>query len=261
MSKIRNVVKVMNFHSLLRVDSAKKQADKYMMLEHEITSMIDIILNNKNFLLDKRITKPDDKKPVLTIYLGSDYGFCNNYNSLVNDYLRKDVDEYKIVMGKKMLKSATNVVMQIKREDFDKDPTEVFEYIKECILNLTYSEIHVVYNHYYSVSDIRIEKAKIYPVEVAANKDITSHGEDFMYEGDINNILQKLFALYIDYRIRVCDVNTKAAENIMRQNATNESLKKIDEREQVVVRERIKAKRSKEFRKVIEMHAKQMPRG
>ena len=29
MSKIKNVVKVMNFHSLLRVDKARKEAEKY----------------------------------------------------------------------------------------------------------------------------------------------------------------------------------------------------------------------------------------
>ena len=31
---IRNIVKVMNFHALIRVDNAKRKADKYLSLIH-----------------------------------------------------------------------------------------------------------------------------------------------------------------------------------------------------------------------------------
>ena len=34
--RIRNVVKVMNFHSLLRVDSARRNAEKYFEYEKEL---------------------------------------------------------------------------------------------------------------------------------------------------------------------------------------------------------------------------------
>ena len=40
MTNIKNVVKVMNFHSLLRVDKAKKKADKFRELETEIEEFI-----------------------------------------------------------------------------------------------------------------------------------------------------------------------------------------------------------------------------
>lgn len=52
--RIRNVVKVMNFHSLLRVDSARRNAEKYFEYEKEITDFADNILNNRNLILDKR---------------------------------------------------------------------------------------------------------------------------------------------------------------------------------------------------------------
>ena len=48
MTNIKNVVKVMNFHSLLRVDKAKKKADKFRELETEIEEFMSIILNNQN---------------------------------------------------------------------------------------------------------------------------------------------------------------------------------------------------------------------
>ena len=41
MSSIKNVVKVMNFHSLLRVDKARKRADKYLTVGKEITKILD----------------------------------------------------------------------------------------------------------------------------------------------------------------------------------------------------------------------------
>ena len=32
---IRNIVKVMNFHALIRVDNAKRKADKYRMMQKQ----------------------------------------------------------------------------------------------------------------------------------------------------------------------------------------------------------------------------------
>ena len=51
MANIKNVVKVMNFHSLLRVDKAKRKADNYKVLEEEILSFMNKVLNNKNLNL------------------------------------------------------------------------------------------------------------------------------------------------------------------------------------------------------------------
>ena len=55
MSKIKNVVKVMNFHSLLRVDKARKEAEKYKNVGEEITNIIGRIVYNKNMILDKNV--------------------------------------------------------------------------------------------------------------------------------------------------------------------------------------------------------------
>lgn len=256
MAKIKNVVKVMNFHALLRVDSAKKQADKYFKISDEITAMIDIILNNRNFILDKKIMVPDESKPSLTIYFGSDYGFCSNYNALVSEHIRKDVDEHKIILGKKMPKNAPHTVLQNSKESFEQDTKTLYSFLKKEIMNMTYSRIQVVYNKYYSVSDIRLEKKCIYPVEFKENKDIATYNEDFMYEGNINDILKELISTYLEYQIKVCHVNTTAAENIMRQNTTNESLKRIDEHDEIVLREERKRVRTREFNKIIEMYTK-----
>ncbi|MEI3181430.1 MAG: hypothetical protein V8S93_12970 [Lachnospiraceae bacterium] len=84
---IRNVVKVMNFHALIRVDNARRQADKYKMMEEQLMYMMDNITNNRNLILDKKIFEVPKKAPEINIYIGSDLGFCSNYNSQMNEKL------------------------------------------------------------------------------------------------------------------------------------------------------------------------------
>jgi hypothetical protein len=54
---VKNIVKVMNFHSLLRVDKSRKSAKKYAYLGDTVADMIDNIVNNRNILLDFKKTK------------------------------------------------------------------------------------------------------------------------------------------------------------------------------------------------------------
>lgn len=252
---IKNVVKVMNFHSLLRVDSAKKQAEKYKMMEEEVTYMIDYIVNNRNFTLDKKILKPDPKKPILNIYIGSDYGFCSNYNSQINNLLIGDSDSEKILVGKKLRKNQNHTIFQCTKEEFSENMNLVEEVIEKSIKGRSHREINIIYNHYYNAGDIRLEKKAIYPVTLT-EKGSHQHIDDFVVETDINTLLRDLVIAYIGYIIRICVINSNAAENVLRQNTTSESLKKIDEREEESLRIYRKEKKAKEFRKVIENFAK-----
>ena len=58
---IKNVVKVMNFHSLLRVERSREAAKKYTYLGDTVADMIDNIVNNRNIMLDFNVlkVKPD----------------------------------------------------------------------------------------------------------------------------------------------------------------------------------------------------------
>ena len=92
--RIKNVVKVMNFHSLLRVDKARKEAEQYRDVGEKITNIISRIVYNKNMVLDKNVLKPDPSKPKLNIYIANDYGFCGNFNSLISRQIKQDKDSY-----------------------------------------------------------------------------------------------------------------------------------------------------------------------
>ena len=81
---IRNVVKVMNFHSLLRVDKSRKKAAMYFDTERELFKVIRKILYNKNIILDKKSITPRPDAPVLNVYIGNDLGFCGDFNFSIN---------------------------------------------------------------------------------------------------------------------------------------------------------------------------------
>lgn len=99
--KIKSVVKVMNFHSLLRVDRAKRNAEKYFLYEEKLTDFADDILNNRNLILDKKIIKLSKSKKPLNIYIGNDLGFCGNFNTNVNTMIKEDKNSNKIIIRKK----------------------------------------------------------------------------------------------------------------------------------------------------------------
>ena len=60
---VKNVVKVMNFHSLLRVDKSRKAAKKYAYLDDTVAEMIDNIVNNRNIMLDYKFFRVDENQP------------------------------------------------------------------------------------------------------------------------------------------------------------------------------------------------------
>jgi hypothetical protein len=61
---------------------------------------------------------------------------------------------------------------------------------------------------------------------------------------------------WIVYQIQIVRTSGYASENILRQNTTNESLKKIEEREEELLMEERREKRTKEFSKIIENYQK-----
>ena len=133
MSKIRNIVKIMNFHSLLRVDSSRKMANKLSLVSNELNKMICLISENKNLFLDKRLLKSNPNGKVINIYLGYDLGFCGNFNARLNQELKKgNNDDYKIIIGKKIhTNSIKNFIFNFSKEDFNKNLVA----IEKLILN------------------------------------------------------------------------------------------------------------------------------
>ena len=251
--KIKSVVKVMNFYSLLRVDSSKKKAEKYFEYESAVRDFIDNILNNKNLILDKKMIKMNERGRELNIYIANDLGFCGSFNSNINELLRQDKDSDKIIIGKKIIqnKSYENVMLSMSKDEYFEENAKINKIMFEAIKDKKYKSINLVYNHYYNVSRIERVKQQILPLEKTKTKK-EEYQDDFAVEGNINSILLNIIALYLGYEIKVAVENSYASENIMRQMITKESLKKIDEIEDERQREERKSKQVKCLKKQLD---------
>ena len=235
MSNIKTIVKVMNFQALIHVDAAHRIADKYLQLEKDINRMISVIENNRNLSLDSKALKIDEKAPRLRIFIGSDLGFCGVVNSSVNQTLAKETGENVLVIIGKKIHTNLNVALSMSRDEFDDNYDRIAAMFKDGIENKKYSGIDIIYNHYYNMSHISPVTRTIYPLEKKdQGKEAEVNKDDFLIEGgDVTSILQSLIVTYINYEMRSAIINSYAAENIIRQQATNESLKHIEENEQI----------------------------
>ena len=127
---------------------------------------------------------------------------------------------------------------------------EIEDLLYDVIKNAKNSQINIIYNHYYNISNIQLVRKTLLPLKKKKKKG--TYLEDYTIEGDINQILLNIVVLYLAYEIRVAVENSYASENVMRQSITSESLKKIEEIEETNIREERKEKNKKSFKKVIE---------
>ena len=256
---VKNVVKVMNFHSLLRVDKSRRKASMYFDTERELFRLIKKVMFNKNMILDKKTITPKENAPVLNVYIGNDLGFCGEFNFSINKEVRRDKD-YKIIIGRKVHyadENEDNVLLVQTKEDFFADFSKVQALIHDAVFNNKFSQINVVYNHYYSVNRLEFMKKKLYPLDYDLDEDSNeTYEDDFALETDIRTLFSNLVALYICYELKICEMNSYAAENVIRQQLTNESLKKIDEIEEEKAKTERKIKKEKDFQKIVENYRK-----
>lgn len=249
--KIKSVVKVMNFHSLLRVDKARRTAENYFKYEEKLTDFTDDILNNRNLILDKKIINVSRLAKPLNIYIGNDLGFCGNFNTNVNSLAKEDKDSNKILIGKKIYSGKENVLLKLTKEEYLNNTRKVEDILLDTITKRKASEINIIYNHYTNISNIVLKKKKVLPLtNVGKNK--KKYYEDFVVEGDLNSILTNVVVLYLSYEIRIATENSYASENVMRQSVTKQSLDKIDEIEAENQRIERKERNAKSYKKVLE---------
>lgn len=253
---IKAIVKVMNFHALLRVDRAHREADQYQMLEREVARMVDIIQNNRNFILDRWVLQPKEGAPRLRIYIGSDMGFCGAVNASVNSVLDKEAPENTVIsIGRKLHQRGT-VTLSVTRDEFEPRYAEIEALLAEAVRKRKYSGIDIIYDHYYNMSHIELAEKTIFPVEFERSTQET-YKEDFSVEGgDVNELMEELLITYLNYEVKSAAVNAFASENILRQNATNESLKRIDEMEERALWAERKERNLVAARRVIDSYTK-----
>lgn len=259
--RIKNVVKVMNFHSLLRVDKSKKQAESYRNVGEEVTKIIKTIVYNKNLVLDKKTLIPDPKQPKLNVYIANDYGFCGNFNSQIARQIKQDKDDYKIIIGSKIVYKDDKTILKIAKDDFYKEFSKIEETVESAIRHLTYSEINLYYNHYNSSTSFEFRKQRLFPVNFDGTYDTKN---DFVIETDIKSMIHSLLTFYVLYELRMCECISRAAENVLRSQITSQALETIEEIEIIQENKKRKSKKTKlvsksveNFKKIASMEAEE----
>lgn len=243
----------MNFHSLLRVDASKREAEAYRNVGDEITKIIKNIVYNKNLVLDKKVITPDPKMDRLNIYIANDYGFCGNFNSQVAREIKQDKNDYKIIIGKKIVYHDDKTILKIEKDNFYKEFNKIEKAVNDAIDNGAYSEINLYYNHYNSSTSFDFKKLTLFPVEFDGEYD-TKH--DFVIETDITSMLHSLLSFYVLYQLRMCECISRAAENVIRNQITSEALDKIEEIEIDRANMERKMKKDKLVRKTVDNYKK-----
>ena len=256
MTSVKNIVKVMNFHSLIRVDKAKRDAAKYFDFEHELKQTIYKIMNNRNLKIDKKVNVENEKGTTINVYIGNDLGFCGNFNSQLHNAIVNDKDSYKIVIGKKLFNiEDEKILFKIEKDEFYKFYPDIEKMVSELISTKSVKEINVIFNYYHSITEITFEKKKIFPVNIDDIKtDINEedYTADFVIEMDVNKLITSLLVLYICYYIKIYEFNSLASENVMRERVTRESISKIEEKEEEELKENRKLKKQESFKKQID---------
>ena len=252
-SSVKNIVKVMNFHSLIRVDKAKRQAAKDRIVEKELRRTLASLINNTNLKMDDKMLKANPNGSILNIYIGNDYGFCGNFNHQLQSSIMNDKESYKIVIGRKLAHlDDEKILLKIAKDDFFKEYAKMSEIVSEYIREEKVKEINVLLNYYHSVSEITYETMRLFPLELTEeDKADIDTSIDYVIETDVNGLIASIIALGICYQIKVLESNSYASENVMRERITRESIKKIEELETEQIRIARKEKNSKAFKKQI----------
>ena len=216
--ELKKVVKVMNFQTLLKINDAIKKAEQYQNVGDEITKILTSIVYNKNLMLDDKVIDPDPNKPKLNIYIANDYGFCGNFNSSIRHQIKDDINDYKIIIGKKISYEDEKTLLRIHKNDFHKEMPKIEATIDEALQNLEYSAINLYYNHYYSFSKFGFLKLQLFPVEFEGK---FYEGEDYVYETNAAKMIRGLMSFYICYQIKMAEAISEASENVLRNQITN----------------------------------------
>ena len=152
---VKNTVKVMNFHALLRVPEARRKVDLAFEYERELKYIISSIVNNRIFKQEHLSLDLDKGAKELNIYLGSDLGFCANFNSNIISYLKADDDRNdKIIIGRKIRITVENEILFVANEEFDVKFDDIFDLVLDGLLSYKYSKVNLIYTHYGSASKI-----------------------------------------------------------------------------------------------------------
>jgi F0F1-type ATP synthase gamma subunit len=130
----------------------------------------------------------------------------------------------------------------------------VRDYFIRAVRERPWSSVEIIYNHYNNIGSVKLERRAIYPVNTDDFGETEDEGAkaDYIIESNITGLLEEMMVAYLFYEFRIAATSAYASENTLRQSATQESIKKLDEREEEELRVERREKNDEAFRKTIE---------
>ncbi|MFR5602114.1 MAG: F0F1 ATP synthase subunit gamma, partial [Lachnospiraceae bacterium] len=181
-------------------------------------------------------------------------GFCGAVNSSVWGKGAEDSGSDAIVIGKK-IRRIHNQIFFTEREEMETHWDEILDILSDAVEGQEYSRIFLIYNHYHNMSSIECVRRQIFPIDMKKSGEESEKG-DFVITSSATDLLRSMMITYLGFEIRIAAISSYASENIARRNATTDSLKKIDEMEEVEIWEARKERSQKAFKKVIDSYIK-----
>lgn len=253
--KIEKAVKLINFQSLLKINTARKRIDDYQNVEKDLFAIIDEFINNKNLDFDKSFLTLDESKPSLNVFILNDYGINANSSEIIMQKIKDHINDYKIIIGKKVNINDDKTFLKINKEAFKTCVIDVERIINDGFKEKLYSEINLYYVHYYNYSEFKFKEVKLFPIKSINN---VFNGPKYEYKTDICEVIKGLISYYIIYQIQSAVELSIASENVLRKKMTDEGLRKIDNIKNYEDLKYRKEKISKSMKENVDIYKKNM---
>ena len=219
------VLKVINFHSLLKMNKFKGKINSYQNISNDVFKIIKELYFNKTIYFDRNALIPDSTKPKLNIYIANDSGLCGNYNTEVIDKIKTHPNDYKIIIGRKITYDDEFTLLKLSNRDGEKSIIEIEKIINDGLRGMKYSEINIFYVNYNNYSDYSLKQIELFPIKYDGKSFI---GLEFESKSNVLEVIKGLISYYICYQIYTALDLSRVSENRERKRTTDIALKKVN---------------------------------
>ena len=238
-SKIINILKISKIINAIKLISSTKLISYKNKLNNNIayTNSINKIINKlacyELILKNKFIFKKNENILRCYIVVGTDLGFCGNYNNDLFKYtslISKKNDEI-IILGLKSFKFfKKNTQFKINKNfiNFKKNINEKkIDEFSTFLLESKYDEINIIYTKFIDSTTYKIVNFKLFPLI----NEIDDNDKNLLIpiiEPNIFFLLNKIKIIYIKNNIIQIIINSQICEQINRIYTTEKTIKNIN---------------------------------
>lgn len=249
--QITKAMKMVAAAKLRKAQNRIIETRPYASKMQEIVARLVGSAKEENLLLKQ----PETTDQVLFIIIGSDRGLCGGFNNNlfkeVKKRIEKDFAEYKqndtlslITIGRKATKHfgkrEYNIVQEFPGFFDELHFSQITEIMKSVISEFklgNYDEVHLAYNEFKSVISQNRLIEQVLPIDPSTlvdedeKEDSEKEFIDYIFEPDVDSILEELLPLHINMQVWKAILESNAAEQGARMTAMDNATENAKELE------------------------------